>query len=143
MYHLQWMQTRTGFLFDPVTPGRRRGFPLDGSGTRHSEGGAPPGALVPSLVPWPVIVLPAQASATQRPGGPVGSARDLLASSVIDSLLPFLERALEDVVYELLDRRRVPTRTELEALRERNTRLESQVGLLRKRIVALEARLEA
>jgi polyhydroxyalkanoate synthesis regulator phasin len=73
----------------------------------------------------------------------VGSARDLLASSVIDSLLPFLERALEDVVYELLDRRRVPTRTELEALRERNTRLESQVGLLRKRIVALEARLEA
>ncbi len=73
----------------------------------------------------------------------MGSARDLLASSVIDSLLPFLERALEDVVYELLDRRRVPTRTELEALRERNTRLESQVGLLRKRIVALEARLEA
>lgn len=70
----------------------------------------------------------------------MGTARELVTSSLVDSLLPYLERALEDVIYEVLDRRRVPTSTDLEALKQRQAQLESQVGLLRKRVAELEAR---
>ncbi len=73
----------------------------------------------------------------------MGTTRDLLASTLVDSALPYLERALEDVIYEVLDRRRVPTRTDYEQLRERQARLESQVGVLRKRVAELEAQLES
>jgi hypothetical protein len=72
----------------------------------------------------------------------VGTARELVSSSLVDSLLPYMERALEDVIYEILDRRRVPTRTDLDALQQRQSQLESQVGVLRKRVSELEARLE-
>jgi hypothetical protein len=71
----------------------------------------------------------------------MGTARDLLVSSLVDSLLPYLERALEDVVYEVLDRRRVPTRTDLDELDRRNAALKSQVGRLQARVTELEAKL--
>jgi BMFP domain-containing protein YqiC len=68
----------------------------------------------------------------------MGTARELITSSMVDSLLPYVERALEDVIYEVLDRRRVPTRTDFEALEKRTRRLESELGLLRKRVAELE-----
>jgi hypothetical protein len=71
----------------------------------------------------------------------VGTARELVTSSLVDSLLPYLERALEDVIYEILDRRRVPTSTDMDAMKQRQAQLESQLGLLRKRVAELEARL--
>ncbi len=69
----------------------------------------------------------------------MGTTRDLIASTLVDSLLPYLERALEDVIYEVLDRRRVPTSTDVDELRKRQSQLESQVGVLRKRVAELEA----
>ena len=73
----------------------------------------------------------------------MGTTRDLFTSTLVDSALPYLERALEDVIYEVLDRRRVPTRTDLDELRKRQAQLESTVGILRKRVAELEARIEA
>ncbi len=78
-------------------------------------------------------------SAPWRHSGSMGTTRDLVASTLVDSLLPYMERALEDVIYEVLDRRRVPTKTDLDQLRERQAKLESQVGVLRKRVAELEA----
>jgi len=71
----------------------------------------------------------------------VGTTRDLITSSLVDSVLPYLERALEDVVYEVLDRRRVPTSTDLDELRKRQSELESRVGVLQKRVAELEDQL--
>ena len=72
----------------------------------------------------------------------MGTARDLISSTMVDSLLPYLERALEDVIYEVLDRRRVPTHTDFEDLRRRHAELTSRVGTLERRIRELEARAE-
>jgi len=72
----------------------------------------------------------------------VGTTRDLVTSTLVDSALPYLERALEDVIYEVLDRRRVPTRTDLDELSKRQAQLESTVGVLRKRVAELESRLD-
>ncbi len=71
----------------------------------------------------------------------MGTTRDLITSSLVDSVLPYLERALEDVVYEVLDRRRVPTSTDLDELRKRQSELESRVGVLQKRVAELEDQL--
>jgi predicted nucleic acid-binding Zn-ribbon protein len=68
----------------------------------------------------------------------MGTARDLITSSMVDSLLPYLERALEDVIYEVLDRRRVPTQSDFESLQKRTRQLESELAQLRKRIGELE-----
>ena len=50
----------------------------------------------------------------------MGTARDLAASTLVDSILPYLHRALEDVVYQVLDQRRVPTRSDLQELERLN-----------------------
>ncbi len=87
----------------------------------------------------------------------MGSARDYITSSVADSLLPSLRRSLEDVVYETLDHRQVPTRTDFKDLRDQLNALRGQlagstggykklaedVERIDERIDALDARLAA
>ncbi len=73
----------------------------------------------------------------------MGTARDLAASTLVDSILPYLHRALEDVVYQVLDQRRVPTRTDHQELERRHASAKSDIAALKKRVAALEATLEA
>ena len=72
----------------------------------------------------------------------MGTARDLAASTLVDSILPYLQRALEDVVYQVLDQRKVPTQTDFRELQERHARTKSELGALRKRVAELEVALE-
>ena len=57
----------------------------------------------------------------------MSSARDFFTSSFADALLPSLKRSLEDVVYETLDQRQVPTRTDFKELRDQLNGLRGQL----------------
>lgn len=64
--------------------------------------------------------------------------RDYLFSVTVDTLLPYLRRGLEDVVYEILDRRKVPDRTDLADLRREVADLRAQVAALTTELKALQ-----
>ena len=57
----------------------------------------------------------------------MSSARDFVTSSMADALLPSLKRSFEDVVYETLDQRAVPTRTDFKELRDQLNSLRGQL----------------
>ena len=48
----------------------------------------------------------------------MGSTRDFVAATVADTLLPAIRRPVEDVIYETLDRRQVPNRTDFKEMRD-------------------------
>jgi predicted nucleic acid-binding Zn-ribbon protein len=48
----------------------------------------------------------------------MGSTRDFIAASLADSMLPLFRRSMEDVIYETLDKRQVPNRTDFRELRD-------------------------
>ncbi len=73
----------------------------------------------------------------------MGTARDLAASTLVDSILPYLHRALEDVVYQVLDQRRVPTRSDLQELERRHARTKAELAAIKGRLDELESRHEA
>ncbi len=83
----------------------------------------------------------------------MSSARDFLASVLGDALLPALRQPMEDAVYEVLDQRQVPTRTDFRELRNlvddmrgrvsTATRRAEAAAALEARIDALEARIDA
>lgn len=64
--------------------------------------------------------------------------RDFLLSNLTDSLLPVLRRSLEDVVYDILDRRGIPSRTDFKEAQETISRLRHEVSVLEARLKALE-----
>ena len=78
----------------------------------------------------------------------MASRRDYVRSVLSDALLPFSRQHLEDVVMEVLNERRVPTRTDFQELRDTVNSLRGQVSTanstvrrLEKRIAALEEKL--
>lgn len=87
----------------------------------------------------------------------MSNARDFFTSSMADALLPSLRRSFEDVVYETLDHRQVPTRTDFKDLRDQLNALRGQLAgstggvkklsedmdALDDRVTALEDRLGA
>ena len=80
----------------------------------------------------------------------MSTARDFIASTVADLLLPLLRNSTEDAVYETLEKRQVPTRTDFKEIRDLVNSLRGQVsgatnGIERivARIEDLEARLDA
>ena len=87
----------------------------------------------------------------------MSSARDFVTSSMADALLPSLKRSFEDVVYETLDQRAVPTRTDFKELRDQLNSLRGQltgatagvkkladdVEANQDRLAAMDARFEA
>ncbi len=58
----------------------------------------------------------------------MGSLSDFLQSSTSDAMLPFFRRTLEDLVYEILNERRVPTRTDFQDLRNLLNTMRSQAS---------------
>jgi polyhydroxyalkanoate synthesis regulator phasin len=80
----------------------------------------------------------------------MASRRDYLRSLISDAMLPFTQQHLEDVVMEVLNERKVPTRTDFQELRDTVNSLRGQVSTasstvrrLEKRVAALEEALEA
>ena len=80
----------------------------------------------------------------------MSTTRDFFASSVADLLLPLLRRSMEDSVYETLDTRQVPTRTDFKEVRDLVNNLRGQVtgttnGIERivGRMASIDARLDA
>lgn len=80
----------------------------------------------------------------------MGTPRDFITSGIADLLLPLFQRSMEDAVYETLDARQIPTRSDFKEVRDLVNNLRGQVtgttnGIERimARIDALEARVVA
>jgi hypothetical protein len=58
----------------------------------------------------------------------MSTTRDFVASTVTDTLLPLFRRSFEDVVYETLDKRQVPTRADFKDFRDLVDGLRGQVS---------------
>lgn len=58
----------------------------------------------------------------------MGSTRDFVAATLADAMLPLFRRSMEDVVYETLDERQVPSRTDFKDLRDLVNNLRGQVS---------------
>ena len=72
----------------------------------------------------------------------MGTTRDFFASGLADTLLPLLRRSMEDTVYETLDDRQVPTRTDFKEVRDLVNALRGQVGGATKGIERVVARID-
>jgi hypothetical protein len=57
----------------------------------------------------------------------MSTTRDFVSSTIADGLLPLFRRSFEDVVYETLDKRAVPTRADFKDLRDVVNGLRGQV----------------
>ena len=57
----------------------------------------------------------------------MSSTRDFVAATVADTLLPVLRRPVEDVIYETIDRRQIPTRTDFTEIRDLVNSLRGQL----------------
>ena len=94
----------------------------------------------------------------------MGMSRDFFASTFADALLPLFRRSMEDVVYETLDGRSVPTRSDFKDIRdlvdglrgqvsgtttgvrrlaEERATTEDRLGNIERRLDALDQRLDA
>ena len=58
----------------------------------------------------------------------MGATRDFVAATVADALLPTFRRPVEDIIYETLDRRQVPTRTDFKEMRDLVNSLRGQAS---------------
>lgn len=57
----------------------------------------------------------------------MGSTRDFIAATLSDAALPALRRPVEDVIYETLDKRQIPNRTDFKELRDLVNSLRGQL----------------
>ena len=48
----------------------------------------------------------------------MGTTRDFIVSAFADTLLPMFSRSMEDAVYETIDKRQIPTRTDFKEVRD-------------------------
>jgi hypothetical protein len=56
----------------------------------------------------------------------MGSTRDFITATLADAIAPSFRRPVEDIIYETLDRRQIPTRTDFKELRDIINTLRSQ-----------------
>ena len=80
----------------------------------------------------------------------MGTTRDFIVSALADTLLPMFSRSMEDAVYETIDKRQIPTRTDFKEVRDLVNNLRGQVtgttsGIQRivDQIETLSARIDA
>ena len=80
----------------------------------------------------------------------MSSKRDFAGALLGDALLPFIRRPVEDVIYQTIDDRQIPNRSDFKELRDLANGLRGQltgatsgVRRLAEQIEALEVRLEA
>ena len=58
----------------------------------------------------------------------MGATRDFVAATFADAFLPAFRRPVEDIIYETLDRRQIPTRTDFKEMRDLLNTLRGQVS---------------
>ena len=58
----------------------------------------------------------------------MGATRDFVAATFADAFLPAFRRPVEDIIYEPLDRRQIPTRTDFKEMRDLLNTLRGQVS---------------
>lgn len=57
----------------------------------------------------------------------MGSTKDFVAATVADAMLPWFRRPVEDVIYETIDRRQIPNRTDFKEIRDLVNNLRGQL----------------
>jgi hypothetical protein len=72
----------------------------------------------------------------------MSTTRDFITSTLTDMLLPLFRRSTEDAVYETLDKRQVPTRTDFKEVRDLVNSLRGQVTGTTNGIERIVARIE-
>jgi len=93
----------------------------------------------------------------------MGSTKDFVAATVADAMLPWFRRPVEDVIYETIDKRQIPNRTDFKEIRdlvnnlrgqmtgatggvkrlaETTDELEEQLDALEQRLAELESRMK-
>ncbi len=72
----------------------------------------------------------------------MGTTRDFFVSSIGDILLPMFRRSMEDAVYETLDTRQIPTRTDFKEVRDLVNNLRGQVSGTTNGIERIMARID-
>lgn len=60
----------------------------------------------------------------------MGSTRDFLTATIADAITPSFKRPVEDIIYETLDRRQTPSRTDFKELRDGLNSLNAQYSSL-------------
>ena len=80
----------------------------------------------------------------------MSSSRDFVTATIADALLPVFRRPVEDVIYETIDERQIPTRTDFTEIRDLVNSLRGQltgatggVKRLAETVDELDERLEA
>ncbi len=72
----------------------------------------------------------------------MGSTMDFLGATIADALSPRFRRPVEDIIYETIDRKQIPTRTDFTELRNTLNSLRSQSTGAQKGIEKLKAGLD-
>ena len=72
----------------------------------------------------------------------MGTSRDFISSGIADMLLPLFRRSMEDAVYETLDTRQIPTRSDFKELRDLVNNLRGQVTGTTNGIERIMARID-
>ena len=57
----------------------------------------------------------------------MGSTKDFVAATVADAMLPWFRRPVEDVIYETIDKRQIPNRTDFKEIRDLVNNLRGQM----------------
>lgn len=57
----------------------------------------------------------------------MGSTKDFVAATVADAMLPWFRRPVEDVIYETIDKRQIPNRTDFKEIRDLVNNLRGQL----------------
>jgi len=72
----------------------------------------------------------------------MGSLSDFIRSASTDSMLPFLQQALSDVVMEVLTERQIPTRTDFHEIRDLVNSMRTSVSTTTNAVRKIETRLD-
>ena len=72
----------------------------------------------------------------------MGVTKDFIMATITDAMTPTFRRPMEDLIYETLDRRQIPTRTDFKELRDLVNNLRGQVSGSVQSVRALHSKIE-
>ena len=72
----------------------------------------------------------------------MGVTKDFIMATIADAMTPTFRRPMEDLIYETLDRRQIPTRTDFKEIRDLVNNLRGQVSGSVQSVRALHSKLE-
>ncbi len=72
----------------------------------------------------------------------VGTLKSLVFGGVAERLVPVLHTPVEDIIYEVLDQKGLPSRSEVRDLRNKLERLEASVGQMTEALEGIQGQVE-